>query len=81
MSDTFIRDHLKEEGAQVLSGIHAILAGEVLAALDRLGRFALFDPAAGARLVVRMGELRVLGNALPGEGVVNEYVVPAGATR
>jgi L-fucose mutarotase len=151
-----------EERPQVLSGIHPILAGDLLAALDRLGhgdelvvadanfpahrvgtavveapglgapavvaairtvvpldayeaesvllmtaegaerppvqrelveaadapagrvadleRFAFYERAAGARLIVRTGELRPYGNLLLRKGVVNAYV-PTGAAR
>lgn len=162
MSSTLIPVHLMEERPQVLSGIHPILAGDLLAALDRLGhgdelvvadanfpahrvglevvempglaspdvvrairtvvpldayeaesvllmaaeggerlpvqlalveaadapagrvgeleRFAFYERAAAARLVVRTGELRPYGNLLLRKGVVNAYV-PTGAAR
>lgn len=38
-----------------------------------LERFAFYDRAAGARLVVRTGELRPYGNLILRKGVVNAY--------
>ena len=155
MSSTLNPVHLMEERHQVLSGIHPILVGDLLAGLDRLGhgdelvvadanfpahtvgatvvetpglaspvvvaairtvipldeyesesvllmraegderpavqlelveaaeapegrvaeleRFAFYDRAAGARLVVRTGELRAYGNLILRKGVVNAY--------
>jgi L-fucose mutarotase len=45
-----------------------------------LERFAFYDRAAAARLVVRTGELRPYGNLLLRKGVVNAYVA-TGAAR
>lgn len=41
--------------------------------VDEIGRFDFYDRAAGARLVVRTGELRPYGNVILRKGVVNEY--------
>lgn len=41
--------------------------------VDELERFAFYDRAAGARLVVRTGELRPYGNLILRKGVVNAY--------
>jgi L-fucose mutarotase len=48
--------------------------------VGELGRFAFYERAAGAALVVRTGELRPYGNLLLRKGVVNTYV-PTGAAR
>ena len=45
-----------------------------------LERFAFYDRAAAARLVVRTGELRPYGNLVLRKGVVNAYVA-TGAAR
>jgi len=50
---------------------------------DRVGeleRFAFYERARAARLVVRTGELRPYGNLILRKGVVNEYH-PSGAAR
>lgn len=63
----------------MLSGIHPILAGELLAALDRLGRGDELV-VADARLVVRTGELPPYGNLLLRNAGVNAHVA-TGAAR
>ena len=41
--------------------------------VDEIERFDFYERAAGARLVVRTGELRPYGNVILRKGVVNEY--------
>jgi L-fucose mutarotase len=41
--------------------------------IDEIERFDFYERAAGARLVVRTGELRPYGNVILRKGVVNEY--------
>jgi L-fucose mutarotase len=70
------------EGGERLAVQHELVAA-ASAPADRvaeLERFAFYDRAAAARLVVRTGELRPYGNLLLRKGVVNEYVA-AGAAR
>lgn len=47
--------------------------------VDELERFDFYERAAGARLVVRTGELRPYGNVILRKGVVNEYRSPGAA--
>lgn len=59
------------------------LVAAASAPVDRVGeleRFAFYERARGARLVVRTGEGRPYGNLLLRKGVVSEYR-PAGAAR
>ena len=59
------------------------LVAAASAPVDRVGeleRFAFYERARGARLVVRTGEGRPDGNLLLRKGVVSEYR-PAGAAR
>jgi L-fucose mutarotase len=70
------------EGGERLAVQHELVAA-ASAPADRvaeLERFAFYDRAAAARLVVRTGELRPYGNLLLRKGVVNEYVA-TGAAR
>jgi L-fucose mutarotase len=70
------------EGGERLAVQHELVAA-ASAPVDRvaeLERFAFYDRAAAARLVVRTGELRPYGNLLLRKGVVNEYVA-TGAAR
>ena len=70
------------EGGERLAVQHELVAA-ASAPADRvaeLERFAFYDRAAAARLVVRTGELRPYGNLLLPKGVVNEYVA-TGAAR
>ncbi|MDQ0895636.1 RbsD/FucU family protein [Agromyces ramosus] len=48
--------------------------------VDELERFAFYERAASARLLVRTGELRPYGNLIVRKGVVNRYD-PTGAAR
>ena len=65
----------------MLSGIHPILAGELLAALDRLGHGdELVERTTDARLVVHTGELPTYGNLTLRKAVVNAHVA-TGAAR
>lgn len=48
--------------------------------VGELERFAFYERAASARLVVRTGELRPYGNLIVRKGVVNSYE-PTGAAR
>jgi len=47
--------------------------------VDELGRFAFYERAAQARLVVRTGELRAYGNVILRKGVVNAFRSPGAA--
>ncbi|UOE44684.1 RbsD/FucU family protein [Agromyces larvae] len=63
-----------EEPGPLPVPIELVAAAEV--ADDRrtaLDRFAFYERAASARLVVRTGELRPYGNLIIRKGVVNEY--------
>jgi L-fucose mutarotase len=63
------------EGGERLPVQHALVAA-ASAPADRvaeLERFAFYDRARTARLVVRSGELRPYGNLILRKGVVNEY--------
>ena len=65
----------------MLSGIPPILAGELPAALDRLGHGdELVERTTAARLVGRTGELPPYGNLLLRNAVVNAHVA-TGAAR
>lgn len=80
------------EGASVLlmsaeGGERPPVQHELVAAADadtdrveELERFAFYDRAAAAQLIVRTGELRPYGNAVLRKGVVNDYT-PSGAAR
>ncbi|MFF2390604.1 RbsD/FucU family protein [Agromyces sp. NPDC058104] len=61
---------------------HELIAASAVPAerVDELERFAFYDRAAGARLIIRSGELRPYGNLILRKGVVNEYE-PSGAVR
>jgi L-fucose mutarotase len=73
------------EGASVLlmtaeGGERLLVQQELVAAsdapgdrVDEIERFDFYERAAGARLVVRTGELRPYGNMILRKGVVNEY--------
>ena len=70
------------EGGERLAVQHELVEA-ASASADRvaeLERFAFYERAAAARLVVRTGELRPYGNLVLRKGVVNEYVA-AGAAR
>jgi L-fucose mutarotase len=70
------------EGGERLAVQHELVEA-ASAPADRvaeLERFAFYERAAGARLVVRTGELRPYGNLLLRKGVVNAYVA-TGAAR
>jgi len=70
------------EGGERLAVQHELVAAASAPAdhAAELERFAFYDRAAAARLVVRTGELRPYGNLLLRKGVVNEYVA-TGAAR
>ncbi|MFE6257213.1 RbsD/FucU family protein [Agromyces sp. NPDC057865] len=70
------------EGGERLAVQHELVEA-ASAPADRvaeLERFAFYERAAAARLVVRTGELRPYGNLLLRKGVVNAYVA-TGAAR
>lgn len=63
------------EGGGRLPVQHELVAAAAVAD-DRVGeleRFAFYERAAGARLIVRTGELRPYGNLVLRKGVVNAY--------
>lgn len=63
------------EGGERLPVQHELVAASAVPAerVEELERFAFYDRAAGARLVVRSGELRPYGNVILRKGVVTEY--------
>lgn len=70
------------EGGERLAVQHELVEA-ASAPADRvaeLERFAFYERAAAARLIVRTGELRPYGNLLLRKGVVNAYVA-SGAAR
>jgi len=70
------------EGGERLAVQHELVEA-ASASADRvaeLERFAFYERAAAARLVVRTGELRPYGNLVLRKGVVNAYVA-TGAAR
>jgi L-fucose mutarotase len=72
--------HLMASEADGRPVVQQELVAAVHAPADRIAdleRFAFYDRAAGARLVVRTGELRAYGNVIIRKGVVNAYE-PAG---
>ena len=64
------------EGGERLAVQHELVeaASSPADRVAELERFAFYERAAAARLVVRTGELRPYGNLLLRKGVVNEYV-------
>lgn len=63
------------EGGERLAVQHELVGAAAVDA-DRVGeleRFAFYERAAGAQLVVRTGELRPYGNVVLRKGVVNAY--------
>lgn len=70
------------EGGERLPVQHELVAAAAVPAdrVDELERFAFYDRAGSARLIVRSGELRPYGNAILRKGVVNAYE-PSGAAR
>ncbi|WP_022890952.1 RbsD/FucU family protein [Agromyces italicus] len=73
---------MSAEGGERLPVQHELVGAAAVAA-DRVGeleRFAFYERAAGARLIVRTGELRPYGNLVLRKGVVNAYE-PRGAAQ
>lgn len=71
--------HLMESEADDRPIVQQELVEAAHAPSDRIAdleRFAFYDRAAGARLVVRTGELRPYGNLILRKGVVNAYEHP-----
>ncbi|MFC9560436.1 RbsD/FucU family protein [Agromyces sp. NPDC056965] len=68
------------EGGQRLPVQHELVAAAVTTddRVEELERFAFYDRAIAAQLIVRTGELRPYGNVVLRKGVVNEYT-PTGA--
>jgi L-fucose mutarotase len=68
------------EGGQRLPVQHELVAAAKTTAdrVEELERFAFYDRAIAAQLIVRTGELRPYGNVVLRKGVVNEYT-PTGA--
>ena len=68
------------EGGRRLPVQHELVAVAETTAdrVEELERFAFYDRASAAQLIVRTGELRPYGNVVLRKGVVNEYT-PTGA--
>ncbi|GAA1775665.1 RbsD/FucU family protein [Agromyces lapidis] len=63
------------EGGERLPVQHELVSASAVPAdrVEELERFAFYDRAGGAGLIIRSGELRPYGNVIIRKGVVNEY--------